>query len=137
MTDNATPKKRATYSRPTKFPAALPRTMTTVEQRRRLDDIREATEQTLGEIIRELLNDGLDMRAVRRETHLAVERLAAESGVTKGEAIETMLAFAAREATRRTARNIELAAGVADTFAEGGIVLDMVEAGNVAISAEH
>lgn len=56
MTDNATPK---TYSRPTKYPAAIPRTMTTVEQRAAIDDIASQGDETLGYVVRELIDAGL------------------------------------------------------------------------------
>jgi hypothetical protein len=140
MTDNATPKKkRPTYSRPTKYPAALPRIMTTTEQRDHVDAFRLRADATYGEVIRELVDDGLALReafdsqpALRAE----VEKLAREGGVTVPEALATMLAFSAREARRRVKRNAELAGAFMQHFAEGGAPVDGVSVDGVDVHFE-
>lgn len=57
MSENATPKPRAT--RPIRFPAAIPRTMTTTEQRAAIDDLVEQSGDSVGEVVRSLVNEGL------------------------------------------------------------------------------
>lgn len=61
MDDNATPepKPRRDYSRPTKYPAAIPRTMTTHEQRAAIDDIVSQGDDSIGFVVRELIDAGL------------------------------------------------------------------------------
>lgn len=66
MTDNATPKKRPGYSRPTKFPARLA-VMLDQEMRDELDRLVDETGASLGEVTRALISDGLDA-AARRES---------------------------------------------------------------------
>lgn len=105
MTDNATPKARTAYSRPTRYPAALPRTMTTTEQREYVDGVkaRAGTGATLGEAMRALLADGITLDvAMQRDDDLRVdvERMAREAGVSTGEAIGTMLRYAVEESQR-------------------------------------
>lgn len=58
MTDNATPKRRR-ISRPVRYPAAIPRTMTTEEQRAEIDALAERDGATLGETVRSLIERGL------------------------------------------------------------------------------
>lgn len=64
MDDNATPKSRS-YSRPVRYPASIPRTMTTDEQRAEIDAIAEAENLTLGEVVRELVELGIHDRQAR------------------------------------------------------------------------
>lgn len=59
MTDNATPKTPRNYSRPTKFPAAIPRTMTTQAQRDAIDALVAQNESGIGEVVRMLIDEGL------------------------------------------------------------------------------
>lgn len=139
MTENATP-KRPSYSRPTKYPAALPRTMVTQEIRDAADGLVAARGDGLGAITRALVADGLVLDAAyNREPGLRedVERMARDAGVETPEAVATMLGFAVRESRRRTARNAELARGVAVAFAEvTGIAPDGVSVGNVDLSLD-
>jgi len=65
MTDHTTPKKR-TYSRPVKFPAALS-IMTTDVQRAEIDAIVAAEERSVGDVVRELIEIGLDDRLRRNQ----------------------------------------------------------------------
>lgn len=58
MTDNATSKR--SYSRPTKYPAAIPRTMTTERQRGEIDAFAAERKVTLGEAVRYLIGLGLN-----------------------------------------------------------------------------
>lgn len=72
MTDNATPKPKRAYNRPTKYPAAIPRTMTTEAQRAEVERFAEGRGYTLGEAIRHLIDTGLDnsvmlVKPARRE----------------------------------------------------------------------
>lgn len=59
MTENATPKKKRTYSRPTRFPARIA-IMTTNEQRAEIDRMAERESATLGETVRDLIELGLE-----------------------------------------------------------------------------
>lgn len=139
MNANATPKRPGRPARGPKYPAALPRTMTTERQRRDVDEAVAERDSTIGEVIRQAVDDGLAFdRAYRRNPGLRedVERMARDAGVTLGEAIETMLSFAVRESRRRTERNAKIAEGVARGFAEMGIQVDGVSVGNVDISAD-
>lgn len=127
MTDKATPNRRPTYSRPMKYPAALPRTMTTTDQREYVDGVkdRSGAGATLGEAMRALLADGiaLDVAMQRGDDLRAdVERMARKAGVSAGEAIGAMLRFAV---------------DVADGLAEIGYQVDGVSVGPVEISADH
>ena len=142
MSHDATPNRRPTYSRPTKYPAALPRTMTTTEQRDYVDGVKDRAGDgaTLGEAMRALLADGIALDvAMQRDDDLRadVERMAREAGVSTGEAIGTMLRFAVTESRRRMERNARIAAGVADGLAEMGFQVDGVSVGNVEISADR
>lgn len=114
MTDNATPKTRPNYSRPTKFPARLS-TMLSKAARDAIDDLVEERDVTLGDVARSIIDDGLVLNAALAEPGLRadVERLARDAGVTTADAVGTMLDFAVRETRRRTERNAELARGVA------------------------
>lgn len=140
MTDNATPKKkRPTYSRPTKYPAALPRTMTTEAQRRDVDVIRIAQDATYGEVIRELVDDGITLFgafASQPALRAEVERLAREGGVTVPEALATMLAFAVRESKRRLERNAKLAIEMGNSLAEAGAPFDGISVDGVDVHFE-
>jgi hypothetical protein len=142
MTDKATPNRRPTYSRPTKYPAALPRTMTTTDQREYVDGVKDraGAGATLGEAMRALLADGiaLDVAMQRGDDLRAdVERMARKAGVSAGEAIGAMLRFAVDESRRRMERNARIAVGVADGLAEIGYQVDGVSVGPVEISADH
>ncbi len=102
MTDNATPKRK--IIRPIRYPAAIPRTMTTKAQRAELDRIAERDGATLGEVVRNLIDGGLLWDDVTRATRDDVDRLAAAGGYTRGQAVEMMLVFAAREADKRAGK---------------------------------
>jgi len=134
MTDNTTP-KRPNYSRPTKYPAALPRTMTTTEQRERVDEIREKTGHTLGEIVRALLDDGLTLLGVPTTTREDVQRIARDSGVDESEALATMLDFAVRESRRRLERNARIAHEIGAGLGEMGFMVDGVTVGGIDLEA--
>ncbi len=139
MTDNATPKRRPNYSRPTKFPARLS-TMLSKAARQAIDDLVEQRDTTLGDVARSIIDDGLVLDAALAEPGLRadVERLASEAGVTMADALGTMLDFAVRETRRRTERNARLAQEAARTFSEvTGIVPDGVSVGNVEISLDR
>lgn len=140
MTDNATPKRRPNYSRPTKFPARLS-TMLSKHDRAAIDGLVEARGVTLGEVARGVIADGLDLdEAYNAAPGLRedVRRLAADAGVSEAEAIKTMLDFAVRESRRRTERNAKLAHGVAVAFAEvTGIEPDGVSVGNVDLALDR
>lgn len=139
MTDNATPKSRPNYSRPTKFPARLS-TMLSQSARDTIDDLVEQRDTTLGDVARSIISDGLVLDAALAEPGLRadVERLARDAGVTVADAVGTMLDFAVRETRRRTERNARLAEGVARTFAEvTGIEPDGVSVGNVDLALDR
>lgn len=136
MNDTATPKPP---QRPTKFPAAIPRTMTTETQRRSLDELEARTGETLGALVRSLVDDGLMLReAYDADPDLRedVARLARESSATVAEAVATMLRFAVSESRRRTERNRRLAAGVATGLAEMGFEVDAVSVGEAELRLE-
>lgn len=136
MTDTATPKPP---QRPTKFPAAIPRTMTTETQRRSLDELEARTGETLGALVRSLVDDGLMLReAYDADPDLRedVARLARESSATVAEAVATMLRFAVRESRRRMERNREIAVGVATGLADMGFEVDGVSVGEAELRLE-
>lgn len=137
MTDNATPKRRANYSRPTKYPARLS-TMLSQEARDEIDALVQTRGDTLGEISRGVIDDGIALdRAYNNDPGLRedVQRLARDAGVPVADALTTMLTFAVRETRRRTERNAALARAAGQAFAEAtGIVPDGVSVGNVEIS---
>lgn len=140
MTDNATPKRRPNYSRPTKYPARLS-TMLAQPTRDRIDELIEARGESLGAVSRSLIADGIDLDAayeIEPGLRNDVERMAVESDVTHADAIATMLAFAVKESRRRTERNARLARGVAQTFAEvSGVAPDGVSVGNVDLGLDR
>lgn len=140
MTDNATPKKkRPTYSRPTKYPDSLPRTMTTIEQRSHVDAIKVRTGSTYGEVIRELVDDGLTLAeayASQPALRAEVARLARDGGVTEAEAVATMLDFAVRESKRRLERNAKLAIEMGNSLAEAGAPFDGISIDGVDVHFE-
>lgn len=133
MSHDATPNRaRPNYSRPTRFPAALPRTMTTTEQRDYVDGVKARAGEgaTLGEAMRALLADGITLDvAMQRDDDLRadVERMAREAGVSAGEAIGTMLRFAVDESRRRIERNTRIAIGVGEGLADIGFEVDAID----------
>lgn len=140
MATNATPKrpKRPTYSRPTKYPAALPRTMTTTDQRADVETAASREDATLGEIIRDLVGDGLVLHAAyAHDPSLrgAVHRMASDAGVSEAEAVATMLAFAIRESRRRLERNARIAHEVGAAIGEMGFMVDGVDVGGISLNA--
>ena len=142
MSHDTTPNRaRPNYSRPTRYPAALPRTMTTTEQREYVDGVkaRAGTGATLGEAMRALLADGIALDvAMQRDDDLRadVERMAREAGVSAGEAIGTILRFAVDESRRRLERNARLAHEIGAGLGEMGYMVDGVEIGGVSLSAD-
>lgn len=56
MTENASPNRKP---RPTKYPAAIPRTMTTDAQRAAIDDLVEQNGGGVAEVVRMLVSEGL------------------------------------------------------------------------------
>lgn len=139
MTDNATPKTRPTYSRPIRYPAALPRTMTTTEQRAAVEEAASRDDVGMGVIIRDLVGDGLVLHAAyANDPSLrgAVHRMAADAGVSEAEAVATMLDFAVRESRRRMERNARLAHEIGAGLGEMGYMVDGVEIGGVSLSAD-
>lgn len=138
MTDNATPKPARTYSRPTKYPAAIPRTMTTDEQRAYLDGVVERDDLTLGAVVRSLIDDGIALDVAfqaRDDLRADVWRMAREAGVTPGEAVGTMLDFAVRESRRRMERNARMAHEIGAGLGEMGFTVDGVTVGSVELDA--
>lgn len=140
MTNNATPKstRPGRPARGKKYPASIA-IMLTTEQRAQVDAVAKTGDLTLGEAVRRLLEVGLALDAA----YLAdppleadVAKLAVEAGVEMSDALGTMLRFAVRESERRTARNGKAADGVARSFADAGLLIDGVDVGNVAISAD-
>lgn len=139
MTDNATPKKR-TYSRPTKYPAALPRTMTTEAQRAMLDErVARGDHDTNGEAIRSYVFHGMQLE----DAYAADDRLeddvigmARDARVTEAEAIATMLRFAVTESRRRIERNKRIASELARSMAADGIPFDGLSVGTVDIALD-
>ena len=130
MTDNATPKTRPTYSRPIRYPAALPRTMTTTEQRAAVEEAAGRDDVGMGVIIRDLVGDGLVLHAAyTNDPSLrgAVHRMAADAGVSEAEAVATMLDFAVRESRRRMERNARIAIGVGEGLSEIGFEVDAID----------
>lgn len=138
MSHDATPKRaRPSYSRPTKYPAALPRTMTATAQREAVDAIREARDLTLGDTMRALISDGLVLDAALAEPGLRadIERMAREGGVTVADAIGTMLDFAVRESRRRLERNAKIAHEIGAGLGEMGFMVDGVTVGGLDLEA--
>ena len=83
-----------------KYPAGLA-IMLTTEQRHDIDAVAEGGGYSLGEASRKLLAFGLDLDAAYATDAMLeadVARMAREAGVTKGEALATMLRFAVRSA---------------------------------------
>lgn len=130
--------KSRTYSRPVRYPAAIPRTMTTEEQREAIEAAAEVDGATLGAIVRDLVGDGLALHAAyARDPSLrgVVHRMAQDAGVTEAEAIATMLTFAERESRRRLERNARIAHEVGASLGEMGFVVDGVGVSGVEFNA--
>lgn len=139
MTDNATPKRRTrpTYSRPTKYPAGIS-IMTTTEQRAAVDTLIDA-DGSLAEVVRELIDDGLALRAALAEydgLREDITRLARDGATDFSGAIGTMLAFAERESRRRLERDGRIAAEFLASLAKSGIDVDGVTAGGIDVRIE-
>ena len=79
MTDNATPKRRPNYSRPTKYPARLS-TMLSKNARDAIDDLVEQRDVTLGDVARSIIDDGLVLNAALDVERDAGIRPLAEDG---------------------------------------------------------
>lgn len=108
MDTNATPSKRPNYSRPTKYPARLALMLTT-EQRATIDDRAHDQAQSLGDVTRALLDDGLLFVDVTPETRSEITRLAREANTSEPDAVARLLDFAVRESRRRVERNTKAA----------------------------
>lgn len=137
MTDNATSKKRP-RPRPVRYPAAIPRTMTTTEQRAEIESAAEADGVSLGVVVRDLVHDGLVLHAAYAadpSLRGVVHRMASEAGVSEAEAVTTMLAFAERESRRRMERNARIAHEVGAGLGEMGSVVDGVSVSGIDLNA--
>lgn len=135
MTDNATPKRAP---RPIRYPAAIPRTMTTTAQREAIDATAERDDVGLATAIRDLVADGLVLHAAYSHdpsVRGAVHRMASDAGVTEAEAVATMLGFAVRESERRLRRNEAIAHEVGAGLGEMGFSVDGVSIGGLDLNA--
>ncbi len=98
MTDNATPKKR-TYSRPKKYPAAIS-IMTTTAQRAAVDEIVDADEPGIAEVVRGLIDDGLMCRELDALDRAEIDRLAALDGVSRATVLAELMRYGIRKIDR-------------------------------------
>lgn len=104
MTDSATRKRSGRPALGPKYPVALPRVMTTVEQRRAVDARQTLRGETLGETLRSIVDDGLALDAAfSRDPDLRadVEKITDEAGVPIEETLAIMLRFAVTQSRRR------------------------------------
>lgn len=126
--------------------AIYPRQLSFAVSASMYDDVEKRThvvgdvpDRSKGDVARELMAAGRDLiDALGSVDDLAerVEALRAESGVSRAQALGTLLDFATKEARRRQRRDRELATRLAQSMADDGIPFDGLAVGSVDIAVE-